>query len=235
LSKYLRYQKKAIQQHLAQQYVLNHLSPLSKKRFEKLMDKDPSLRQLVNSWQEKLTAIVDLIPEKKPPKKVWKALAAQHNINLNTPEKSKWRIWVWPSSFAFVLSALLVVSFELYRLPVLSTQLSPSYIAVMSKKDDGVRFVINAYAGLTPGNSKLKIQWDKNIAPESLEELTLWSIERETGNSQEIDKIMILADQQHLLSKQDWLSIKNSKFLELRRGNRVVYKGECIQLAGWKS
>jgi anti-sigma-K factor RskA len=235
VSKYLRYQKKAVQQHLAQQYVLNHLSPLSTRRFEKLMDNDPSLRRLVNSWQEKLTVIVDVIPEKKPPQRVWKALAAQHNIDLQAPEKNKWRIWIWPSSFAFALSALIVVSFELYRLPEINTQLSPSYIAVMSKKDDGIRFVINAYAGVTPGNSKLKIQWDKNIAPEDLDGLTLWSIERKTGNEKEIDKIKILAGHQHLLSKQDWLSIKSSKFLELRRGNNVVYKGECIQLASWKS
>ncbi|MFT5707937.1 MAG: anti-sigma-K factor RskA [Oceanospirillaceae bacterium] len=235
MSKTLRYQKLAIRQHLAQQYALNNLSDLTARRLEKLMSREPEFKNIVYRWQEKLTVIVDAIPEQQPPKAVWSALCAQHNLVSPNKQKSIWGSWFWPSSFAFALSALIIVSLQLYKLPVINTQFSPSYTAVMNKADNNFRFVINAYAGLTPGKSQLKIQWDQNVSSEDLTGLTLWSIARGTGKAEKIDNIEVLASQQYFFSKEHWLKIKNSEYLEVKRGSEIVYRGECIQLSSWKS
>ncbi|MEH6443946.1 MAG: hypothetical protein V7784_08610 [Oceanospirillaceae bacterium] len=235
MSKILRYQKIVIRQHLAQQYALNNLSQLTAKRLEKLISNEPEFQKIIYRWQEKLTIIVDAIPEQQPPKTVWDALCTQHNLASPNKQKVIWSRWFWPSSFAFVLSALIIVSLQFYKLPVINTEFSPSYTAVMNKTDNSLRFVINAYAGLTPGKAQLKIQWDQNVSSEDLTGLTLWSISRGTGKAEKIDNLEVLANQQYFFSKEHWLKIKNSEYLEVKRGNDIVYRGECIQLSSWKS
>lgn len=70
MSKPLRYEQQPIRQHLAQQYVLNQLSSLTAKRMERLMRNDAKLNQLVYSWENKLSTIIDIIPEQTPPDRV---------------------------------------------------------------------------------------------------------------------------------------------------------------------
>lgn len=227
----LRYEQQPIRQHLAQQYVLNQLSPLAAKRMEKLMRNDSQLNHLVYRWESKLSTIIDAVPEQMPPERVWADLQRHHL----TPEANKttfFQRWFWQMAFASSLCVLLITSTQLYLMPPQAkTEFSPSYTATMSDSENQQRFILNAYKGLTPGHSQLKILWDKHSTVKSLDNLTLWSIARNTGKKEEIAKINQLTSNKHFLTKANWLKIKNSAYLEIKDGDTVVFRGECIELA----
>ncbi len=229
MPKPLRYEQQSVKQHLAQQYVLNQLSPLTAKRMERLMANDTQLNQLVYSWESKLSTIIDAIPEQTPPERVWQNLQQQH-LHQAPKQPNFIQRWLWQTAFAVSFCALLFTSTQLYLIPQPQTEFSPSYTATMSDSENQQRFIINAYKGLTPGHSQLKILWDKQSSPQNLESLTLWSIGRNTGKKEQLATVEQLSKEGHFLSKAHWLKIKNSAYLELRNGDTVVYRGECIEL-----
>ena len=235
----LRYSQPTIQQHLAQQYVLNQLSTLTALRMESLMRNDSKLTELVYRWEENLTPIIEAIPSEQPPQRVWKALENQHGLRSSPTHKQinkqsnklKTFSWLWPSAFACSLVVTLVLSMKLYQASSPATAFTPSYTALMANPNNQQRFIINAYKGLTPGHSQIKIVWDKSSNTQDLSKLTLWSINRKDGVSSEISNAGSLFRKDHFLSKKNWLLIKDSAFLEIRQDKKVIFRGECIQLA----
>ena len=60
---------------LAGEYVIGTLTGPASRRFERLLENDPSLMGEVEAWQSQLYRLVELLPERTPPVEVWEKLS----------------------------------------------------------------------------------------------------------------------------------------------------------------
>lgn len=60
---------------LAAEYVLGTLQGAARRRFERLLATDRSIRQSVEQWQDGLYPLIDALPDRRPPERVWQRVA----------------------------------------------------------------------------------------------------------------------------------------------------------------
>ncbi len=115
---------------------------------------------------------------------------------------------------------------------------SVNYMAVMQSlpAQSEPPLVITAYKGDAPGRSHLHIQWNERVERKSLEGLSLWAVSRASGAATDLGALSH-TQSQRLLSKSEWLAIKDSAELLVVQGSTldspVVYRGPCLQLSPW--
>ncbi|BBB29634.1 hypothetical protein [Neptunomonas japonica] len=236
----MRYRRKDIQEYLAQQYVLGHLSSRVKRRVEVLIKHDQAFEKVVYKWQAHLATLMHSVADEKPPKRVWKALERQSG-RTSAPFNGLASLWRYAGVMSFVmLCAVSLLLLQQLQKPVVSHQNMPGYLAVMStpEKPQTTAFVLTAYQGEKPGQSVLKLQWEQTQSEQARarfnpDELRLWSIERDTGNRSEIGRLSSLTAD-NVLTKEAWLKIKNSAELQISLGGEIVYQGPCLQLTKWQ-
>jgi anti-sigma-K factor RskA len=236
----MRYQRKDIQEHLAQQYVLGHLSGRVKRRVEVLIKHDQVFEEVIYKWQAHLATLMHSVADEKPPQRVWKALERKTE-QASASSDGLVSLWRYAGLVSFVM--LCTVSLLLWQQlqePVLSHQSTPGYLAIMStpEQPQTTAFVLAAYQGKKPGHSVLKLQWEQSQSEQDRtrfkkDKLFLWSIERDTGNRFEIGLLSSLTAD-GVLSKDAWLKIKNSAELQISLDGKVVFQGPCLQLAKWQ-
>lgn len=73
---------------LAGEYVIGTLTVTARRRFERLLENDPSLMGEVEAWQSQLYQLVELLPERTPPVEVWEKLSRRV-----IPDESGASIW----------------------------------------------------------------------------------------------------------------------------------------------
>ncbi len=240
MSECMRYRRKDIQEHLAQQYVLGHLSSRVKRRVEVLVKHDQEFEKVVYKWQTHLATLMHSVADEKPPQRVWKAIEKQTE---QTSSSSNWlaSIWHYAGVVSFVMfCAVSLLLWQQLQEPVLTHQNAPGYLAVMStpEQPQTTAFVLTAYQGKKPGQSVLKLQWEQSQSGQeqalfNQDELLLWSIERDTGNRFEVGRLSSLTAD-NVLTKEAWLKIKNSAELQISLGGKIVYQGPCLQLEQWQ-
>jgi anti-sigma-K factor RskA len=237
----VRYQNPKIREHLASQYAMGLLLPSVKRRVEKLMQQDASFEQEVIAWQERLSPLND-VPEPKPAPAFVKERVMAKIQGKPVMQTSKLQTWwqsllLWQSLSAASLALLVVITvMPLTENTELVAKLS--YIAVMQSDTTAgeAPLVVSAYAKTEDDPSRLELRWNDRTDRESVEQTTLWAIERETGN---ITPLMQLAAgmQSVNLDAQQWQAVKNSLELVVVKGTEfdgeVVLRGICIQLADW--
>ena len=248
-----RYQNPKIRSHLASQFALGTLSPKVKQKVIRLMQIDPELEQAVYQWQNRLEPINTGTDDVIPPKKVWTELSRELNFSKQT-KPSWWQsLFLWRGvsalSFALMLS-LFIGKFGLEHTnttPNLALQ-GPNYLAVLTSTEESNKalpeLIVSAYKHSEAGQSELHIQWNKNtdhqqdFKLESDQSLTLWTIDKETGQQVSLGPLVSTNNKQKL-SVAQWQQIKSSKELWLTKGNKitdpVLFKGECLQLSSWKT
>jgi anti-sigma-K factor RskA len=128
---------------LAAEFVLGTLQGAARKRFRRHMRDDNDLRRRVAEWEERLAPLIDAIPERQPPPRVWQKIATR--LHFDTPRKAGfwdslafWRALGLATSG--IATALLVA--VLLRPLTLETptqiarptpvELVPAYVAVLS-------------------------------------------------------------------------------------------------------
>jgi anti-sigma-K factor RskA len=124
---------------LAAEYALGTLQGGARRRFERLLAFDADLRRTVERWQESLYPLVDALPERKPPYRVWDAV--QRRIRPPVPARSQtgfwdnlvfWRAWgMVAGALALALALALYLAMDITRQPALD------YLAVIN--DNGSR------------------------------------------------------------------------------------------------
>lgn len=67
----MKYQDNELRQALAAEYVLGTLHGRARQRFERLLDQDARLRQIVSDWEQRLTPLHEAMAGEDPPAKVW--------------------------------------------------------------------------------------------------------------------------------------------------------------------
>lgn len=232
MSECLRYRRKDIRTHLSQQYVLGHLSARVKKRTETLIKQDQEFEQIVYQWQTHLSSLVSSVADQKPPASVWQAL----QLNISTrPVAVPWYAAVWRYAGAASFVLLCVISLMLWQQQPKIVERVPGYLAVMSElaEPQMTAFVLTAYQGAKPGQSILKLQWEQAQSEQDLTEAVLWTVERETGKRLKVGAVTELTNNQ-FLTKDAWLKIKNSAELQVSIGDKILFRGPCLQLAPWQ-
>ncbi|MCR9279695.1 MAG: anti-sigma factor [Pseudomonadaceae bacterium] len=73
----MKYENPALLDQLASEYVLGTLSALARRRFERLMQHEPAAVAAVEKWQVELSDLTYLLPEEKPPARVWRDIEAR--------------------------------------------------------------------------------------------------------------------------------------------------------------
>ncbi len=231
-----RYSRSDVRAHLASQYVLGTLSSRAKRRMESLLLHDAEWEREVFQWQSHLEQLHMRIDEVRPPDRVWAGVRSQLDKPSTSAGVALWQsVLMWRGLAAvFALAAVL-----LWVVPSPVPTQSASYLALMQPSDatdSEAHFVLAAYQGAQPGQSRLQLQWNKHRSGASLAELTLWAVSRETGERQSLGLLSEIR-QGEFLSASEWKAIAGSAELLLTQGaspeSAVVFRGPCLQLAEW--
>ena len=83
----MNYRNPQLRDMLAGEYVLGTLAGPARRRFEQLLRDDYALRDVVGSWERRLSPLVDAVPAMTPPKRVWQ------NIEQRVAPKSRTSTW----------------------------------------------------------------------------------------------------------------------------------------------
>ena len=139
----MNYRDPRTREALAAEYVLGTLHGAARTRFEKLLREDRALRDAVDRWQEELyPAFLDALPERRPPARVWQAIAARTGPAPARPSSSVertanwalkrhlqfWRGWAAVASAA-ALALAVYVGIDLMRM---QPPLTVDYVAVVN-------------------------------------------------------------------------------------------------------
>lgn len=73
-----------IQSSLAAEYALGTLQGGARKRFERLLDDRPELRQEVEQWESSLYRLMDGLPQRVPPASVWRGIEQELGLAANS-------------------------------------------------------------------------------------------------------------------------------------------------------
>ena len=234
-----RYQHPQIIDHLASQYVMGVLTPRVKRRLENLRAANAGLDQAIYQWQDRMMKTLPVNRPSQAPD-IWPQL--EQRLFADTADQTrvdKAAEGFWNrlrqqlfsgvgATFAAVLIAVSVLTYNLGIQSVVIPQASYDYLAVMKKPDNQVQMLFTARAGATPNEATAKLQW--KVKGLNKQQAELWSIAT-TGERQRLGTIAEIEAQQHLSSAQ-WQVIKNSVFLEIMLDGQLVSRGECLNLQG---
>jgi len=125
----MRYQNPELREILAGEYVLGTLHGAARRRFERLLREDATLRQSVEAWERRLNPLAEALSPVEPPPKVWQALQARIAPPMAIRPTLWYRIEFW-RPFGLITSALALILL-LYLGLAPSPELPPSYVAVL--------------------------------------------------------------------------------------------------------
>ena len=161
MSRCLRYQNKAVQEHLASQYTAGLMTARVRARTEQLKQEIPELNSAISQWSDTFSSIANQLPEVAPSSSVWERI--DHSINSGVPittnvmkEKvgwwnnlSLWRFTTLASlatclSLAWVIAAFYSIGFGQKDFMTVSVKGGPSYMAAMSRANDTAGGVLHS-------------------------------------------------------------------------------------------
>jgi anti-sigma-K factor RskA len=163
----MNYSDPELRDRLSAEYVLGTLSGPARRRFERLMAKDPFLRRTVHGWEQNLAPMVSEVPERQPPRRVWRRVRSQ--IRAARPG---WQVLMWPAATAVAIAVLAVA--VLIRPPA---TVAPDYVAIIADEAGQPRWSVAAVTDA----GRLRI---RAVAPASVPEgksLELWLLPEESG------------------------------------------------------
>lgn len=251
-----RYSSPELVDHLASNYVMGLLSPLVKKRVDRLR-RDIDYRQIdlrISFWEQKLSPLNDDTPNLAPLPQTWKNIQASLHHEQATYQgqgqaKEKVTKESWWSAFtfgkwsgAFSLIICVVIGFVLLKPTDVANDNglgTLSYLAVLEDDNQSPQVVATTY-----GQSK-QLVLDILSLPQidSQETFELWvtsKTDNQTRSLGEIPKGQISFDR--LLSDAEWRLIVDSSYLVIsiedeggsaigEPSDSIISKGLCIRLA----
>lgn len=150
----MNYRDPKLGSRLAAEYALGTMAGLARRRFEGLMAADPWLRREVRAWQDDLYGIVELIPERAPPERLWQSLEARlwpqpaSNVRPLVPKPQPPRFWQAWSGLATAAALLLAVAvWRAPAPPVPQPVATTEYVAVVSDRDGRPAWLVRSVPG----------------------------------------------------------------------------------------
>lgn len=108
----MNYNRPALLDKLASEYVLGTLRGRARRRFEELLRSLPAARSAVNAWQDRLGRLAASVAPVKPPERLWSAINAKIGPAPVARKKSGWLDWLKPVA-GFAFGAVLTVGLVL--------------------------------------------------------------------------------------------------------------------------
>lgn len=88
----MNYGNRQLQSQLAAQYVLGSLRGPARRRFERLLESEPGLREETEYWQRRLNPLAETVRPVRPPRRVWKGIRRR----IRREAKGGLRGWITP-------------------------------------------------------------------------------------------------------------------------------------------
>jgi anti-sigma-K factor RskA len=168
----MNYDSPELREQLAAEYVLGTMPILVRRRFERLLADDATLRRSVDDWHGRFDPLDDAAAEQAPPPRVWNAIERQLALPPVTAERPGWlaslTFWRGMSFAAAALAALALVYIAVRPAP------SPTANVVAILSDDKGEPSWVALAGVRPGN--VAIAPVRAIAIDAAHAFQLWAI-----------------------------------------------------------
>jgi anti-sigma-K factor RskA len=92
----MNYADPELRDRLAAEYALGTLRGLARRRFERLLSGNASLRDLVNDWELRVNLLSESAPAVEPPAHVWKEIAQRIGPD-SAPMRESWLNRLWDS------------------------------------------------------------------------------------------------------------------------------------------
>lgn len=145
----VNYRNPQLRDMLAGEYVLGTLAGPARRRFERLLREDYALRDVVGSWERRLSPLVDAVPAIAPPKRVWQEIEQRVSPSARQPTPARagfWRPLALLASTAFVVLVgyVLVVSTREAPVPPVAKAPGAEYVAVLNDEKAQPVWVVSA-------------------------------------------------------------------------------------------
>ncbi|MBA1147681.1 anti-sigma factor [Ectothiorhodospiraceae bacterium WFHF3C12] len=167
----MRYRDLELQDRLAAEYVVGTLHGRARRRFERLMLEFPTLCEAVHGWERQLNAVAAGLPERQPPRRVWRRIRARIQ-----PERRGLMDWLgWPAATATATAAAAVLAVFL----VVSVPTAPpeSYVAIIAEDATTPLWTVTA----DPETGELNISAVGTVAAPEGKALELWLMPPASG------------------------------------------------------
>ena len=157
----MKYRDPELRQKLAMEYVLGTLKPLSRARFERLIDEDASLRRLVGDWETQFAQLDEQLSSLQPPDRLWQNLARR-----TQPQPDR-RLLRWKLATGFAsLVALACLAWQLF------TPLAPPRVLAVLPLADGHP----AWVAFASAAGELLLEPAGAPATDAAHDYELWSL-----------------------------------------------------------
>ncbi len=244
----MRYDDPDLQERLAGEYVVGALQGPARRRFEALMRTRPALRARVDAWEDRLTPLAEETAARKPPARVLRNLKQRINPHAPSERAAFWDSLAFWRPFGAAAAVLVVMvggyaGFILSQpdpLPqtagVESTDVLPSYVAVLEDEAERPVLVVTAYKGPW----RLAVKPLRPLERRESQVLQIWTVERGNGT---VRPLLQLASDDPVgqpLDKAAWEAVKTSETLIITvessgaipaaPSGPALFSGPCIDL-----
>lgn len=175
----MNYDRPAVLDRLASEYVLGTLQGPARRRFEHILPSLRSARLAVSAWESRLHELALSVPPAVPADSVWENIERRIDPR-QTVARARWSGWLRPlagvlSGIAIGILSVRLMPGALAPLEQLAQQekaLSQSYVGLLLD-DDGRPTVL---ASATRHGARLKLKIIRPVAVPAGEVLTLWAL-----------------------------------------------------------
>lgn len=222
-------------QALALEYVLGTLRGAERRAFAKKLAATPQLQDMVAAWEETLMALPAPSPVLSPAD-TWPKIEAQ----LSPLRKPAINGWLLRGRWVAGIAAVCVLALAVWFFP-LQTSSPPawraSYVAVLTDETGQVQLTALTQSQGEPPNAKNQLRLQGQQAGTR----QVWAVSGKDGSVQSLAIVEGTLSEPLVLTKAQWLMIKEAKELLLTEQSsdgqpgRILAKGPCVQLAVVKS
>ena len=243
MSRLDRYQDPEVYERLAAEYVLGTLRGLARARFEALMERRPYLQAAVEAWEARFDPLVESLPEKEPPARVWRRVQTEIR-SLNRQPRTRAGHWwqtlgFWRGATAFATVFVVAVALWLgLGKPADQPVNLPSYVAVLENDDAQAMVVATAIAN--PMSIHIKLMGDPPMGPD--QDLQLWCIPKGGGDPIAMGLLGEGRETIMPVNQHDWDALEEVQYLAIsaepkggsptgKPTGQVMYVGSLMSLS----
>lgn len=240
----LRYQNAQLQDLLASNYVAGTLRGKARKRMEALMREDAKLASRVRQWESKLQPLHNATPAVAPKKSTWQAISTAINgaaDPLIATLKKRLNFYKYLSAGALSFALVLGLMLSLPKpVPTPTATSAINYVAVLSGSDEQPSMVVT----LTKEGRVLTMDVLLKPQLEAGQHMQIWAVSRDDGSIAKLSAVQLEKRIEASLTKEQWGLISSAESLIVTAetladvsapGERILAKGLCVKVEGWKS
>ncbi|MGB3623802.1 hypothetical protein FT643_05005 [Ketobacter sp. MCCC 1A13808] len=238
----LRYQNPQLQELLASNYVAGTLRGPARKRMERLMRDNSVLSKRVRQWEAKLQPLHQATVPVEPKSGTWQSISDAINGAADPMIAIlKRRLNIYKYLTAMAMTFALVAGVLLwYPQPDVTPAAAINYVAVMKNSDEQPTMVVT----LTKSGRVMALDLLQKPKLEADQRLQLWAVSRDDGSIKSLGAVELEKHFETSLSKEQWGLISTAEYLLVSAedqidvqapGEKIIAKGLCVKVEGWKS